>query len=285
MEKFKNFFVGTNKRLRITTAFFMLAIAYFCFSFGFWGVCGLALTIALAMIYEFNRLFNPKLGLKFAWDCISIIGILSLFCANRIIWNVPNYYFSFALVGLFCSSMLANIASERKHWVLESLTPIYIGFGVMSILYAYLYSSIVALIYIFIITIATDSGAFFIGSTLGGPKLCPKISPKKTWSGSLGGILCAFAFATSFIIAVLWNMSIDNFNNVSLWGAISIVLSIISQIGDLFESWLKRLNDIKDSSNLIPGHGGFLDRFDSALFVAPVMALIIAFTKVGFLML
>ncbi|MCR5506826.1 MAG: phosphatidate cytidylyltransferase [bacterium] len=283
MEKFKNFFTGTNKRLRITTAIFMLGVAYLFASFGFIGLCSLIILISGLMIYEFNKLFNPKLGLKFIWDEISIVGVLTLFCFNRVLWQVPNYYFSVALVGLFCSSMLANIASDRKHWLLESITPLYIGFGVMSILYAYLYSSIMAIIYMFIITISTDTGAFFIGSSLGGPKLWVRISPKKTWSGAIGGTLCAFAFGTTFILNLLWNNNAGDFTSLSLWGAISLGLSCFSQCGDLFESWLKRLNGIKDSSNLIPGHGGFLDRFDSILFVAPIFALILAFAKVGFL--
>ncbi|MBR1544602.1 MAG: phosphatidate cytidylyltransferase [Alphaproteobacteria bacterium] len=281
MEKFKNFFTGTNKRLRMTMAVVMLGIAYLFASFGFIGLCSLILIISTLMIYEFNKLFNPKLGLKFVWDEISIIGVLTLFFLNRIVWHVPNYYFSIALVGLFCSSMLANIASNREHWILESITPLYIGFGVMAILYSYLYSSIMALIYMFIITISTDTGAFFIGSSIGGPKLWVRISPKKTWSGAIGGILCAFAFGTTFILNLLWTNSSGDFTSLSLWGAISLGLSFFSQCGDLFESWLKRLNGIKDSSNLIPGHGGFLDRFDSILFVAPVMALILAFAKVG----
>ena len=282
MEKFKSFFTKTNRRLRITSAIFMLGIAYLCASYGFISLCSLILLINMAMIYEFNKLFNPKLGLKFLWDEISITGILLLFCVNRIFFHVPNYYFSIALVALFCFSQIVNICRDRKHWLLESLPPIYIGFGVMSVLYGYLYLSIMALVYMFIITISTDTGAYFIGSFIGGPKLWQRISPKKTWSGAIGGSLCAFTFSTSFILFLLWSENLG-FDNLALWGIISLILSFFSQCGDLFESWLKRLNDIKDSSNLIPGHGGFLDRFDSILFVAPVMSLILAFAKIGFL--
>ena len=283
MEKFKNFFTGTNKRLRITTAAIMLCIAYLFISFGLIGFCGLTLLISMLMIYEFNKLFNPKLGFKFIWDELSIVSVLTLFCFNRVIWHVPNYYFSIALVCLFCISQLINIASDRKHWLLESITPVYIGFGIMSIIYAYAYSSIMAVVYMFIITISTDTGAFFIGCSLGGPKLWPRISPKKTWSGAIGGVICAFTFGTLFILHLLWNDNFSTFNSLVLWAAISLMLSFFSQCGDLFESWLKRLNDIKDSSNLIPGHGGFLDRFDSILFVSPIFAFILAFAKVGFL--
>ena len=263
----------------------MLLLAYLIVRIGFWGVSGLLIIISNIMIYEFDKMFNKKLGLKFVWDILSITSVLSCFCLNRVYWHFPNYYFSSLLISLFCLSMLLNIIIDKKHWFLESILPIYIGLGVMSLLYAYLYSSIVAVLYMFIITISSDSGAYLIGSSIGGPKLWPRISPKKTWSGSIGGILCSFAFGTSFIIAIFWSMGVDNFSSIALWGIISILLSIFSQCGDLFESWIKRINEIKDSSQLIPGHGGFLDRFDSILFVGPIMALIIAFTKIGMLML
>ncbi len=288
MEKFKNFigfFSATNRRLRITSAVIMLLLAFVIFKIGFFAVSGLALFIAGAMIYEYDiKLFKTK-SWKFAWDLISILSILILFCANRIYNNYPIYYFSIAFILLFTLSNIINISLDKKHWVLESLPPLYIGFGLMSFLYIYLYSSILSLIYVFVITITTDSGAYFIGSLIGGPKLWEKISPKKTWSGSIGGVLCAFAFGTSYIIFSLWFSGFDHFNSVYIWGLISILLSILSQFGDLFESWLKRINNIKDSSNIIPGHGGVLDRFDSFLFVAPIMALVIAFTKVGYFML
>ena len=288
MEKFKKFislFISTNRRLRITTAIIMLALAFGVFKIGFFGVVPFALVLGSLMIYEYDiKLFNTS-KLKFVWDLISINLVLCVFVFNRICCDLPVYYISALFVILFCVSNLFNIATDRKHWILESLQPIYIGFGIMSFLYIYLYSSIFSLIYLFVITISTDSGAYFIGSMIGGPKFWPAISPKKTWSGAIGGVLCAFAFGTTYIISSLWLSGFDNFNSVSLWALISIILSVISEFGDLFESWLKRLNSVKDSSNIIPGHGGVLDRFDRFLFIVPIMALIIAFTKIGYFML
>ena len=288
MEKFKKFislFISTNRRLRITTAIIMLALAFGVFKIGFFGVVPFALVLGSLMIYEYDiKLFNTS-KLKFVWDLISINLVLCVFVFNRICCDLPVYYISALFVILFCVSNLFNIATDRKHWILESLQPIYIGFGIMSFLYIYLYSSIFSLIYLFVITISTDSGAYFIGSMIGGPKFWPAISPKKTWSGAIGGVLCACAFGTTYIISSLWLSGFDNFNSVSLWALISIILSVISEFGDLFESWLKRLNSVKDSSNIIPGHGCVLDRFDSFLFIVPIMALIIAFTKIGYFML
>ena len=286
MEKFKNFIkplISNNKRLRITTAVVMLLCAVLFFSIGPVAVCPLVLCISGLMIYEYDVNLFKTARIKYIWDLISVMGVCALFCLNKATVNFPTYYFSVMFVILFCISNLFNIATDRKHWIFESLQPVYLGFGILSLLYLY-FTSPVSLIYMFIITIATDSGAYFIGSFIGGPKLCPKISPSKTISGAIGGIICAFIFGTTFLIIIIWNAG-DYFGNIYILALITIILSIISQTGDLFESYIKRLNNIKDSSDIIPGHGGVLDRFDSALFVAPVMALIIAFAKVGYILL
>ena len=284
MEKFKKVLkslTSTNKRLRITSAVIMLICAFIIFKIGAVAVSALALVVASLMIYEYDvKLFKVS-STKFMWDLVSIVGMLFLFFLNKATFKFPTYYFSVVFIILFCVSNLFNIATDRKHWILESLEPLYIGFGIMALLYVY-FLDMFSFICIFVITITTDSGAYFIGSLIGGPKLCPKISPKKTISGAIGGILCAFAFGTTYLIISLWISGADYFGYIYPFALLTIILSIISQCGDLFESWLKRLNNIKDSSNIIPGHGGVLDRFDSVLFVAPVVALIMAFLKIGY---
>ncbi|MBT4989091.1 MAG: phosphatidate cytidylyltransferase [Rickettsiales bacterium] len=123
-----------------------------------------------------------------------------------------------------------------------------------------------SIIYILFVVWATDSAAFFGGNYLKGPKLMPSVSPNKTISGALCGILGAM------IIGLLSYIFIDNIKLIQFL-ILSGFLSIIAQIGDLFESKLKRLYNIKDASDLIPGHGGLLDRVDSLLFVAPAALL------------
>ncbi|MCQ2914224.1 MAG: phosphatidate cytidylyltransferase [Alphaproteobacteria bacterium] len=114
---------------------------------------------------------------------------------------------------------------------------------------------------------AMDTGAYAFGKTIGGPKFAPRISPKKTWAGFIGGMICSglWGYAcTKFI-------SVENSLNFSL---ITAALGGVSQFGDLFESAIKRKLEIKDSSNLIPGHGGIFDRIDALLGVAPVVVLL-----------
>lgn len=116
------------------------------------------------------------------------------------------------------------------------------------------------------VVIATDTGAYFSGRTIGGPKIAPRISPSKTWAGLLGGMLAAGLVSAGFFLS---NVEEPRFSPMLLIAfAIGAVLAVAAQVGDFFESWLKRRAGVKDSSNLIPGHGGVFDRVDGLLPVA-----------------
>ena len=117
-------------------------------------------------------------------------------------------------------------------------------------------------LFLVIVNSFTDIGSYFIGKAFGKTKLCPHISPNKTVGGSLGGIITAVLI--SIFMGTFLNLSV----NQSIFFA--IIISIVAQIGDLWESTLKRDVDVKDSGNAIPGHGGVLDRFDSLLLSTPI---------------
>jgi phosphatidate cytidylyltransferase len=114
-------------------------------------------------------------------------------------------------------------------------------------------------------TISTDVGAYFSGKLIGGPKAFPTISPNKTWAGVFGGMLTAILFG----MAMESNGYIDAAYPLLF---ISIFISLSAQAGDLFESWLKRKVNIKDSGSLLAAHGGLLDRLDSIIFATPAFA-------------
>jgi len=130
-------------------------------------------------------------------------------------------------------------------------------------------------LFLFLIVWASDIGAYLAGRMIGGPKLAPAISPNKTWSGALGGlgaavlvgIACALAFTPGAAIFAIM--------------AVALLLSVVSQAGDLLESGIKRHFNVRDTSSLIPGHGGLLDRLDGVLAAAPAAALIAALAGPG----
>jgi len=126
------------------------------------------------------------------------------------------------------------------------------------------------IIYLLLITTITDTFALFTGMLIGKHKLCPKISPGKTIEGLIGGVLMGTFVATSFYVTVISS-------NVSLVLIIfiTLILSLIAQLGDLVFSSIKRSYDVKDFSELIPGHGGILDRFDSLIFVTLAFTILI----------
>ncbi len=118
------------------------------------------------------------------------------------------------------------------------------------------------LVYLILVTTITDSFAYFTGYFIGSHKLCEKISPKKTWEGAIGGSVVGTIVATFFYLFL-----INGEANLFVVIGITLLLTIIGQIGDLFFSSIKRHYKTKDFSKLIPGHGGVLDRFDSIIFV------------------
>lgn len=117
-----------------------------------------------------------------------------------------------------------------------------------------------------IMVFAGDIGAYSFGVTLGKRHMLPKISPKKTWEGAFGGFLATLLSA--YIIYEMFDLKIPLFG----WLLMSSLISLSAQSGDFFESLLKRIVNVKDSGNIMPGHGGILDRIDGLLFAAPIMS-------------
>jgi phosphatidate cytidylyltransferase len=140
------------------------------------------------------------------------------------------------------------------------------------------------------VVVCTDTGAFFAGRAIGGPRIAPRISPSKTWAGLFGGMAAAALWTALAIAALRWGLSGLSGVEPRLWPAVvspdvgiaALVgagLAVAAQIGDFFESWMKRRAGVKDSSNLIPGHGGVFDRVDGLLPVAIVAGLALTWTS------
>jgi phosphatidate cytidylyltransferase len=132
------------------------------------------------------------------------------------------------------------------------------------------------IILLFAIVWATDTVAYFVGRAIGGPKLMPRVSPNKTWSGALSGTAAAIAVA----LLLAWGAGL---RDVLAIGAVALMLSVLAQAGDLLESFLKRRFGAKDSGHLIPGHGGLMDRLDGFV-AAGFLAAVIGVARAGWAM-
>ena len=151
----------------------------------------------------------------------------------------------------------------------------YLGLTVVALLHLRLHGW-QAVAWLLLAVWATDIGGYIFGRWIGGPKLAPRLSPKKTWAGLIGGAVLAALVGA--VAATVFGRGASPV----LAGVLAVPLALISQAGDLAESAVKRRYGVKDSGQLIPGHGGVLDRIDGLLAAAPVFALFIAFLDVPF---
>lgn len=193
-------------------------------------------------------------------------------------------YFFVAVVALILGSVYASAgcmaaalalafykSKGEKHRGLLLLGIPYITIGLAAIAEInVLYGSQLVLWYVFTIW-GVDVGGYLFGCTIKGPKLAPKISPNKTWAGLIGGMV--LATAVSYGVCRYFNAG--EWYIAGRYMAVAAVLAVISQIGDLIESAVKRHLGLKDSSNLIPGHGGIFDRVDGLIFAAPFAVLML----------
>jgi len=172
------------------------------------------------------------------------------------------------LLGLIGVAMLSPSPSRR--WTSSGFCYAAAALGASILVRADPVQGFTALVLILLIVWVTDIGGYFAGRGIGGPKLWPRVSPKKTWAGAFGGFLASLAIGLGF--------AAFGFGKLAPLLALAAVLSVVSQLGDLFESAIKRQFGVKDSSQIIPGHGGLLDRLDGYV-AAVVVAVLIGLTR------
>jgi phosphatidate cytidylyltransferase len=256
---------GNNLLLRIVAALVMAPLAVAMAYVGGWLWTGLVTLAAIGLYIEWLTIIGarkPRLVLA---------GVLILLGVGWVdLGHISRIYVSI-VVGLGILAV-ALLSSDRRLW-----SAVGIGYA----LAASIGSSAVrldplwgfaALMLVLLVVWATDIGGYFAGRLIGGPKLWPQVSPKKTWAGAIGGFAASLGVAAGF--------AAFNFGKIVPMLLLGAVLSIASQLGDLFESAVKRRFGVKDSSHIIPGHGGLLDRLDGFV-AAIVLAALFGFLRGG----
>lgn len=225
------------------------------------GVIALA---TLAAAREWHRMVCPKL---YFWESVCTAAAIAAGLASIVI--APHALWPFGILAVGAVAAAASALVRGASPLLNGAGALYIGIPALSVVALRAHSAQGALIVValFIVIWAADTGALVTGRVIGGPKLVPLLSPNKTWSGFLGGIVLPAAGLAIYVTLL----------HGSGWKAaiLGAVLALTAHAGDLFESWIKRRVGRKNSGSLIPGHGGVLDRIDSTLFVAPVAAVLV----------
>ncbi|MBB5172043.1 phosphatidate cytidylyltransferase [Texcoconibacillus texcoconensis] len=204
-------------------------------------------------------------SLLLVWAVFVPTDIIDTFSIAVLDKNVLIFTFVFLL-------LILTVVTKNRFSIDDAgfvfIMSVYIGIGFSSFMETRFLDQGLALVFFILFIIwATDSGAYFIGKRFGKRKLAPHISPKKTIEGFFGGI------AVALVVGMVYTLMISLFESVTYTLLLITVASIVGQLGDLIESALKRHQNVKDSGSILPGHGGILDRFDSLLFVMPIVYL------------
>ena len=247
---------------RVLSSLALAAIALFSAWYGgivfavVWGIAAIAVWREWAMIIGVDSSpFSPALWLG-AVGVIASIAMVFFPLASPLLAFLPALVAGLALAVLFRKPGL--------YWLWLCGGPVYASTIIVGplVMRDRAADGLVILVWLFLVVWISDIGAFFAGRSIGGPKLWPAVSPKKTWSGSIGGLIAGTLVPVAFVMAVqtlygpIW---------LTGWTLIAFTVStaLIAEGGDLFESAMKRRFGVKDSGSLIPGHGGLMDRLDS----------------------
>jgi len=253
-----------NLLVRVVAALVLAPLAIAIAYAGGWLWLGLVTLAAIGLYVEWLMIVGARTPRVMAAGIVTLFGAAVWLGIGRI-----GATYVFVALGVIVAAMLSP---HRRGWA--ALGGCY-AFAALIASVAVRLDHVwgfTALMFVLLIVWVTDIGGYFAGRGIGGPKLWPRVSPKKTWAGAIGGFVASLVIAAGFVA-----FGLGKTGPLLLLGA---ALSIASQLGDLFESAVKRRFGVKDSSHLIPGHGGLMDRLDGFV-AAVVMAAIFGFLRGG----
>lgn len=256
-------------RERIVTVIIALLLFIPIIWYGSWILEIVMWALSLIALFELHRMK----GIKFLSlpSFIAMIGMTLVVLSDQTLAFLPEtltvYNGLNGIVLLLLFSTIINKKYQVEEAALSLLGIAYIGYGFSAFIQVRAVDPHLLMLILLVIWL-TDTGAYLVGRKIGKTKLAPALSPNKTIEGSIGGTVLATIVAAIYLSFVTFRYTYFPML------AIMILLSIAGQVGDLIESAIKRHFDVKDSGNILPGHGGILDRFDSMLFVMSIAVLV-----------
>lgn len=259
---------GGELALRICSALVLVPLALGAAYLGGWPFAVLWGLAAMVVLWEWNSLVAGS-----DQRIVLTTGGASLALAIALV--LTGHLLAAVIVLAISTLGVASLApAKRRTWIAAGV-PYAGALGVAPIvLRSDNGEGFLAVIFLFAVVWTTDIAAYFSGRAIGGPKLMPRVSPNKTWSGAIGGTLAA-------VVVALALAKVTALTGLFAIAMLAVILSICAQGGDLFESFLKRRFGAKDSGHLIPGHGGLMDRLDGFV-TASVVAALIGLLRGGF---
>ncbi len=254
-----------NTIVRVAVALVLAPIAITIAFAGGWLWTLLVTAIAIGLYYEWHAIVNET-GDERAFA----IGVIALEVIGLALWfGWTGVALAAAIVG---PTLIVFLSNQRPWWNTSGF--VYAAAALIASILIRLDGTMgfYALIFILLVVWASDIGGYFAGRAIGGPKLWPLVSPNKTWAGAIGAVVLS--------ILVAFGMAALGWGRLLPLLVLAVALSVVSQLGDLFESAVKRAFGVKDSGRIIPGHGGLLDRLDGFV-AAIVFAAIVGFLRGG----
>ncbi len=246
---------------RVLSGIALAAVAFGLLYAGVVPFAVLVLGVTLAMCWEWGRVVRSGEP-----DAVLLVHGASV---GGAVVLAASGYAALGLIALLGGTLVVTALRFGEKARMSALGVLYVGLPAISLLllrgagpHGFL-----GVLFVLVVVIATDTFAYVAGRLIGGPKLWPRVSPNKTWSGLAGGVAVAGTVGALFSQIVAGGAPLR-------MAALAIGLGVVAQGGDLAESALKRAFGVKDASSLIPGHGGFMDRMDGVVTAAPVAALI-----------
>jgi len=253
--------VGRELVLRIISALVLAPLAVVVAYIGgwpfvlFWGLA------ATGVLWEWISLVAPN-------DRRAVLMLAFAPLALAVALAGSGWLLASVIVAVMGAMSAAALAPAGQRWWVAGALPYAAAIALAPVaLGADRDFGFLAIVFLFAVVWSTDIAAYFVGRAFGGPKLMPTVSPKKTWSGAIGGLAAAIAVA----VVTAQAAGLTGWFDIAL---VAVALSVVAQAGDLFESSLKRRFGAKDSGHLIPGHGGLMDRLDGFVAAATLAALI-----------